>query len=234
MHMNFYSPYPQMTSDAARIPDDVNAKLFMRHSIRFENPPDGNYDALLLTQEGIELAKKIGESIDRPLGKCASSTVKRCGQTVEAITSGMRPDLKKGFAKEKVLRLAPFSSLVIDSAGGLTGIGWHEYFNALQTGDTVTSRGVTVEQEAASILDGIFSVNGEPGTLDLLCSHDCHVVVLASALFNLKTGLDGHDWRRYTEGLFFYGTRDDFTALWRGEEKNFVNFPNSQKIKKND
>ena len=57
--MNFYSPYPQMTSDAARIPDDVNAKLFMRHSIRFENPPDGNYDALLLTQEGIELAKEI-------------------------------------------------------------------------------------------------------------------------------------------------------------------------------
>ena len=214
-----------MTSDAARIPDNVNVKLFMRHSIRFENPPDGDYSTLLLTPEGIELAKKIGESIDRPLGKCAASTVERCGQTVEAITSGMSPDLKMGYTKEKLLRLAPFSSLVIDSKPeGMTGIGWHEYFNALQTGDTFTSRGVTVEQEAASILDGIFSINGEPGTLDLLCSHDCHVVVLASALFNLKTGLDGHDWCRYTEGLFLYGTRDDFTALWRGEKKQFIKY----------
>ena len=223
--MKFYSPYPLMSSDAERLPDNVNVKLFMRHSIRFDNPPDGDYSTLLLTPEGIELAKKIGKSIDRPLGKCAASKVKRCVQTLNLIAEGMKPELKKGYDPEKLPLVDNFCNMLLYSTElSIDEIGWNNYFNALQTGDTVTTGGITVEQEAKSILDAIFSENGEPGTLDLICSHDCHVVILASALFGLKTGLDGHDWCRYTEGLFFYGTRDDFTAFWRGEQKRFVKY----------
>ena len=63
------------------------------------------------------------------------------------------------------------------------------------------------------------------GGLSLICSHDGQVVILASALFGLKTGTAWSEaWCRFAEGIFFWGRRDDFTALWRWQERRFRNF----------
>lgn len=222
--MRFFSPCEEMIKDAESLPE-CNVKLFMRHSIRFDNPINGDYTQLLLTPEGIELARKMGSAIDRPLGECAASPVKRCVQTVKFIAEGMNGNYDSGWKTRKVHEYKAFGTLLGDPGPEESGgVGWNKYFHYLQTGNIEGSRGITLEMEATPVLDGIFSFNGSPGTLDIICSHDSHVVILASALFNLRTGLDGHSWCRYTEGLFLYGTRDDFTAVWRGQTKHFHNY----------
>lgn len=221
--MKFYSPYDHMIQSAQKIPDDANAKLFMRHSIRFDNPVNGDFAPLMLTPEGIQLAEKMGSAIDRPIGKCTSSKIKRCQQTITSIISGMPQNLRPQTAD--ITELEALSNVIGNPMPPeLGGVGWFEYFHYLQTGNTEASRGITLEQESASILNAIFAQNGTSGTLDLICSHDSHVVILASSLFDLKTGLEGHDWCQYAEGIFLYGSRENFTALWRGQQKTFTNY----------
>ena len=206
--MKIYSPYAEMENAAGMISDSDNARLLIRHSIRFDNPVNNDYDPLLLTPEGIELAKKIGSVIDRPIGECLSSTIKRCVQTARYICEGVDKKYDGTF-------IVPFAQ---------ANIGWHEYFHYLQIGNKEMCRGVTLEMEIKRLIDTVFLTKGEAGKLDLICTHDSHIIIAASALFDLRTGLDGHDWCRYTEGLFFTGTRNDFTAFWRGEKRHFVDY----------
>lgn len=228
--MNFYSPNSLMISDAAKLPDDVCVKLVMRHSIRYDNPPDGDYSNLMLTPEGIELSEKIGASLDRPLGFTASSPVNRCAQTLASVCAAMKPELKGSEYPdsrwENVRRIPELAAMKGDpSSKEKGGPGWFEYFRALQKGDTVTTRGVTLREEVLPIIDAIFNDGNEPGKLDIYCTHDSHIVMLASALFGQETGVNWDErWCHYTEGLFFYGTRDNFTAFWRGQQKTFVTF----------
>lgn len=217
--MRFDSPCKEMTRDAAKLPEDVNVKLFLRHAIRYDNPVNGDYSVLLLTPEGIRMAQEIGSSIDRPLGKLYASTVERCRQTVREIASGA------GMTNPLIISKEVYSG----SAGAYRaqdelGVGWFDYFYGLQRNIREYTGKSTLYTEAKPIVDEIFKEPGEQGKLDIICSHDSHVVVLASALFGLKTGLHGESWCRFTEGLFFTGTRDDFTAYWRGKKKRFQNW----------
>lgn len=217
--MRFDSPCKEMTRDAARLPEDVNVKLFLRHAKRYDNPVNGDYSVLLLTPEGIRMAQEIGSSIDRPLGKLYASTVERCRQTVREIAAGA------GMTNPLIISKEVYSG----SAGAYRaqdelGVGWFDYFYGLQRNIREYTGKSTLYTEAKPIVDEIFKEPGEQGKLDIICSHDSHVVVLASALFALKTGIHGENWCRFTEGLFFTGTRDDFTAYWRGKKKRFQNW----------
>ncbi|MBQ6660078.1 MAG: histidine phosphatase family protein [Lachnospiraceae bacterium] len=217
--MRLNHPCEEMVRDAAKLPADANIKLFMRHAIRYDNPVNGDYSSLLLTPEGIRMAQDIGRSLDRPVGGLYASTVERCRQTVREIAAGAGTKAPEIVSKE----------VYSGSAGAYKardehGVGWFEYFYGLQRSIDEYTWGATLYGEAKPIVDAIFAEPGEGGKLDIICSHDSHVVVLASALFGLKTGIHGENWCRYTEGLFFTGTRDDFTAYWRGEEKRFRNW----------
>lgn len=221
--MNFYSPYKHMVDAAAAITDKQNARLFIRHSIRYDNPINGDFAPLMLTPEGIELAKKMGASLDRPVGECQASKIKRCPQTIKCICEGMDKKYCPSMPEIK-----EYSSLygILGNPMPVTmgGVGWYEYYHYLQEGNFEATRGITLDMEAKSILDTIFLTKGEPGTVDLICSHDSHVVVLASALFDYKTGLNGENWCQYAEGIWLTGDRNDFTAMWRGETNRFVNY----------
>jgi broad specificity phosphatase PhoE len=217
--MRFDSPCKEMTLDAASLPEDTNVKLFLRHAKRYDNPVNGDYSVLLLTPEGILMAQEIGKSIDRPIGNLYASTVERCRQTVREIAHGANIEDPQIESKE----------IYSGSAGAYRaqdelGVGWFEYFYGLQRNIPEYTGRSTLYGEAKPIVDEIFKEPGEKRKLDIICSHDSHVVVLASALFGLKTGIHGENWCRFTEGLFFTGTRDDFTAYWRGEKKRFQNW----------
>ncbi len=217
--MRLDSPCKEMVSDAERLPEDANVKLFLRHAIRYDNPVNGDYSSLLLTPEGIRMAQDIGRSIDRPLGHLYASTVERCRQTAREIAHGA------GVNAPEIISTEVYSG----SAGAYRvrdehNVGWYEYFYGLQRNISEYTWGATLYGEAKPIVDAIFAEPGTKGTLDIICSHDSHVVVLASALFGLKTGIHGENWCRFTEGLFFTGNRNDFTAYWRGEEKRFQNW----------
>lgn len=220
--MKFYSNNTQMITDAETLPEGKNIKIVMRHSIRFDNPPDGDYSKLLLTPEGIELAKKIGASIERPVGACAASKVERCNQTVEAILCGIDSSLKpENIIIDRRDELCAMKGNPGPKESG--GMGWFEYYIALQNRDLKGSGGITLEEECKPIIDYIFSAGGEENKLDIFCTHDGHIVMLASYLFDLKTGLHAENWVNFTEGIFFYGTRENFTAVFRGETRSFKN-----------
>lgn len=235
--MNFVSIYPQMIDAASSIPDEANVKLLMRHSIRFDNPPDGDYSNLLLTPEGIELARKVGTGIDREIGVLVSSPVKRCRQTIESVVSGIAPQYKKNILCSDGYECKDGTHIKLKICDELTkikgnirpkeegGIGWYEYFYYLQNNDLEGTRGVSLETECKPILDCIFSNNGGGNKLDIFCSHDSHLVMLGSALFDLKTGFHeaSDKWVSFTEGMFLYGTRENFTAMFRGVTKSFKN-----------
>ena len=217
--MKFDSPCKEMVSDAERQPSDANVKLFLRHAIRFDNPVNGDYSSLLLTPEGIRMAQDIGRSIDRPLGRLYASRVERCRQTVREIARGAGVD-----APEIVSSEVYSGSAGAYRARDEYNVGWYEYFYGLQRNIPENTWGTTLYKEAKPIVDAIFAEPGERGKLDIICSHDSHVVVLASALFGLRTGIHGENWCRFTEGLFFTGSRDSFIAYWRGEKKRFQNW----------
>jgi len=221
--MNFYSPYENMIAAAKELPEDKNVKLFMRHSIRFDNPVDGDYSKLLLTPEGIELAYKIGNSIDREVGLIRSSRVERCQQTAKELYKGLKDEYKTP-ESANIIPQKEFGSVLGDPSGKENGgVEWFEYYHYLQIGNLEGTRGVSLEMEASRLLDAIFSQQSQGCKVDICCSHDSHVVILASALFDLKTGMHGDNWCGYTEGIFFWGKREAFTAIWRGEKKEFKN-----------
>ena len=208
-----------MTSDALKLPDTGNVKVYMRHSIRYDNPPDGDYSNLMLTPEGIEIAQGIGRGLDRPIGYLYSSPVGRCRQTVTEICRGA------GITEPDIKTVHEFAHLEgLGRAQSEFGIGWYDFYYGLQNNMPELTAGTTLTEAARPIVDMIFAVPESENSVDIICSHDSHVVTLASALFDLKTGRHGENWCGYTEGLFFYGNRKDFTALWRGEKRHFVNW----------
>ncbi|GEM_PF-33652 len=217
--MVFNSICEEMKADALNLPPDRNVKVFMRHSVRFDHPADGDYSKLTLTPEGIEIAREIGRSLDRPIGRIEASPVDRCLQTAQEIARGA------GIGDPQVVVDQVYTGgMGSEKAWFQKQIGWYEYFYSLERGILDKTCGNTLLEMAGPVLDRIFRNQGEPGELDIICSHDAHVVTLASALFGFKTGLFGEDWCRYTEGIFFYGTREDFTAVWRGEVRRFKNW----------
>ena len=214
--MRIDAPCDEMVRTALKLPDGKNVKMFFRHAIRYDDPVDGDYSKLLLTPEGIRMSREIGISLDRPLGKLYASNVERCRQTVREIAYGA------GITDPLICSKEVYSGAVgAFRAQAEYHVGWFEYFYGLQRDLPQYTHGASLDALASPILDEIFSDPGEAGCLDLICSHDSHVVVLASALFDLRTGLHGENWCRYTEGLFFTGSRDDFTAYWRGQKKRF-------------
>ncbi len=236
--MTFNSTNLWMKDAAKEIPDGVNTVAFIRHAERYTNPPDGDYSNLMLTPNGIKMANDIGSSIDRKIGIMRSSPVGRCMQTVQEIIKcvpdNFKPDNDISNDKEK-LTSHSFCHIQGDPRPKEQGgVGWYEYFHFLQIHDTQGSRGITLEQETKTILDAIFSqtldskqrpAQTEKGMLDIICTHDSHIVIMASALFGLKTQTDwSEEWCKWAEGLFFFGTRNNFTAFWRGQKKEFSNY----------
>jgi len=208
-----------MTEDARKLPKNTNVKVFMRHSKRFENPVNGDYSKLLLTPEGVELANRIGRSLNVPIGYIYSSPVKRCIQTASEIAKGA------GIEEPCVEIVQGFADLIgIRHAQDDLGIGWFEYYYGLQRNLPEHTGGAVLRDVALPIIDTIFSLPASDNSFDIMCSHDSHVAVLASALFDFKSGIHGENWCEYAEGLFIYGTRNDFTALWRGRQRRFINW----------
>ena len=217
--MIFDSICPLMKEDALKLPKDINVKVYMRHSIRFDDPVDGDYSNLLLTPEGIAIANRIGKNLDVPIGRIYASPVQRCVQTATEIARGA------GITEPGIERIEAFAAIKgLRHAQEDLGIGWYQFYYGLQRDLPEYTGGVSLDEVALPIIDAVFSVPATEGKLDLICSHDGHVVILASELFDLRTGIKGENWCGFTEGIFFCGTRDDFTAYWRGKEKRFKNW----------
>ncbi len=232
--MKYNSICKWMTEAAETIPDHASVKLFLRHSIRYDDPIDGNYTHLMLTPEGIHIAHDIGKSLDLPIGNLYSSPVRRCQQTAYEIKRAAN-NLSREFTDFRTIsneEESEYGIKIKKNLGHLHGldyalkelnIGWYEFFYYLQREKYNNIGNVTHREVVAPILDAILEDKTSSGTVDIICTHDSHIVSLASYLFDYKTGKNGENWCDYTEGIFFYENNNEYIALWRGEAVNVKN-----------
>lgn len=84
--MRINSIYKHMESGAAAVPHGANCKIVFRHSIRGKIESGvGRY--VMLTDEGVELARSFGRNLDYEIGFIAYSSCGRNIQTCSEILS---------------------------------------------------------------------------------------------------------------------------------------------------
>lgn len=218
------SIYDEMEQSARCIPLGVNSKLIFRHSIRPSLKGCMDPGSVPLTPEGICLAQFFGRELAVELGAICTSDVRRCRETIEAIlearhqidaTIVVADALSEVFLKDKGL----FQELSVGKMG-LKDL-------VLQMNKKEVIPGLfDLDEYVHRLLDYMFSVGNEKNTLDLFCTHDLQIMMIISLLFFRCTSRADilESWPRMLEGVFFWGTKDDFYCSWRGQIKHFVGF----------
>lgn len=211
---------------ANSVPDDVNVKLIIRHSIRPSLKDSEDPDNVLLSSEGELLAQEFGINIQYSIGELHSSFVPRCIQTLNYILRG-KNDTKNIIIKRDVLSDVfsydrELSDQVFKKEGSMKKVVY-------LLNDGVFLPGFnTLESSARRMLDYIFNTGGVYRTLDIYCTHDFHIALLLTALWKNNVTLKSieENWPNMLEGLFIWGERNDFYCSWRYMKGHFVNFMN--------
>jgi hypothetical protein len=73
------------------------------------------------------------------------------------------------------------------------------------------------------LLDYVFSIGNNKNEIDIFCTHDFQLVMLLLYFFgvneeNYNNLLNGK-WPLMLEGMFLWGSRNDFNIIWRRENK---------------
>jgi len=221
--MKIQSEYPSMVRTALLIPADVNVKLIIRHSMR-PRLKDCEYpDEVLLNTQGIEAAKKMGKGISYSIGNLYSSHIKRCQQTLQYIQEGAGID-KKIQVEQDILGEVFFNNKK-DCDAFLRNHSLRETVYLLKNGIEIPGF-VSIYNIVNRMLNFIFKDDSIPNTLDIYCTHDFHIALLLTTLFDDITTIEDirMNWPEMLEGLFLYGTREDFYCLWRSKLKRIQSF----------
>jgi len=205
--------HPALIPSLGQLPQHLPVVLVTRHSIR-EQPKNGfaGYD-VPLTEEGIELAREWGRSLDRPISAFHSSPVGRCLKTAEAMAEGAGIELP--IATHPTL-VEPGSYVVDLAVAG-------PYF--MKLGPLAFARkhlknqvrGVlSPEQGAWQLLQHFESSPAQPGTFSVHVTHD---TILASFIYFLRSEseIEEAHWPWMLEGAFLWFEEGRVNWLWRGE-----------------
>lgn len=211
-----------MELSAESIPSNTNIKLLLRHSIRNTDPKAYGPNELLLTKEGKQLAQFFGRNIQGNLGELFSSNYTRCIQTMENILIGF------GYAKHINIEEYVLSSIITNneqlSQPVIQELGIKRIVSLLANGKLIEGFN-SIDFCVETIIDFIFRTGNIKGTLDIYCTHDIHIAMILVKLFGISKIDDiRENWPMMLEGIYLWGTIDDFFCSWRGEVKHFVNF----------
>lgn len=221
--MKLHSIYKHMETGAMHVPNGANCKIVFRHSIRGKIER-GIGREVMLTDEGIELARSFGRYVHYDIGVVASSSCNRNIQTCNEILLGKgvkkeliiaSKELEGPQTKERIISDRVFehynyrSDIIINKlvAEGLPG------FNS-------------IEVAAKIMLNFIFANGNEPNTVDLFCTHDFQMAILYAYLFGFTSSeedLKYNKWPMMLEGMILWGTRKHFWCSWRKKIKEFTN-----------
>ena len=211
-------------NNAESLPPNVNVKFIFRHSIRHNIKHGDSYENACLTNEGIALAQSFGKSIEYRIGYVASSDIKRCVQTLENILVARNESKKINISHDILgsvhIKEYQLANQTISLLGKLRNVIF-----CMQQNDLPGLN--NIEICAKILLDYIFTNGNELETIDLFCTHDFQLAILAAVLFQYATNefsIQTELWPMMMEGMLLYGTRNKFTCVWRDCKKNFVNF----------
>lgn len=218
------SIYEHMDLSTKDIPKNKIIKIILRHSIRHSITSSGNQLNVELTNEGKALATHFGKNIKRKIGFLGSSDAKRCIQTLECIAKGANTTMNINIMNHQ---LRDPHVLYEESCGNS--------FNELSSEEIISrlKKGIQVpglrklKESVKLILDGIFLFGNNENTLDLFCTHDFQIALLAADLFDFgetKDNAINDEWPMMLEGIVFTGERNNFNVFWRNKTKIFDNY----------
>ena len=214
--MKIWCPYESMEDSAALCPKNKNIKLLFRHSIRFDQ--EGN--DVQLTPEGRVIASRFGKYIDMPIGIISSSPVQRCIDTCKEIIEGYTDNKKEiEIIPSNILKVAHIEDKIIaaETFKKLNRDGLFEGFTAKASMPGIYD----LETSSLRIINYMFEVGNNNGSLDLFCTHDFQIAMILLYIFgNTKIYLEkllSNEWPLMLEGMFFWKNENDICLSWRGE-----------------
>lgn len=217
------SIYKSMSDDSLTIPDGVNVKMVFRHSFRDTLQGKENPDIVPLNEEGKRAAIEFGMGLDPEIGQMHSSFAPRCIQTLEYINTGKKSSVPIVVSKEILGEGFTMNKKLADQSfkleGSLKGVAYS------LVNEIAVSGFYPIRRTTKSMLDYIFKTGNDVNKLDLYCTHDFHIALMISLIFNLnEQTVIVSQWPRMLEGFFAWGTREDFQIIWRGQYRHLENF----------
>jgi len=223
--MNIFSPYKTMEDSAKLCPNDTNVKLIIRHSLRPHiEIVDGKHQDVSLTSEGRMLARKLGASLELSLGSLVHSPHARCKQTCEEIINGFSEQ-----NKTPNLPFQMFGSKIFQNSHVQDGKKCHDNFSEYGNEDIFKkyANGELLEGQynltdsVTPMLNCIFETGNKPLAIDIFCTHDFQMTLFLLSFFGC--GQENQvkileKWPQMLEGIFLWGKRNRYYAVWRGEK----------------
>jgi broad specificity phosphatase PhoE len=228
--MKIFSVYKSMEESAKLCPNDQNIKLLVRHSIRQEIMEGASIEEIenaQLTREGKKMAERFGESLNMDIGTISSSYSRRCIDTCHEIINGSNKDHVKynhNIFKTKMLQ-SPHCKNIPEEHETWEKLGIEGIFDCFAK--NIEALGFyDLETSVSRIINYIFETGNKDNTVDIFCTHDFQIAMLL-LFFNEKRYeykqilFNGSDnWPFMLEGMFLWGNKSNFNALWRGEKIN--------------
>ncbi|MDM8549531.1 histidine phosphatase family protein [Desulfobacterales bacterium HSG2] len=209
--------YRGMAESLALVPENANAALLIRHSVRYPIPPGDHGTHVPLTPEGILLAEEWAGQLNRHIGRIYSSPVGRCVETGRAVLNGIGQN-KRTVHTDPALS----DSFVHDVDAAWPVFMEHSpiwVMNRLLQNIPVPGM-VPVEQGVNRIMTFMFSnLSDTRPCLNLYITHDTLLSPVVCYLLG-RDAVDEEDWPRMLEGAFFWYEGAELFLAWRGTKWN--------------
>lgn len=202
-----------LLSDGSVVPRECDAALVMRHAQR-EDIPLGSFGRdISLTEQGVRSAERLGEllSTRRP-GRVASSPIRRCLATAQAIsrgagwTTGVVTDWRLG-------EHGPFISEPEIAGRFFMDMGSAEVVRH-QLHDDPPPPGLRETAEGVGLLlDFISEGLDRGGRVSVYITHDAILAALVGWLFKLPVYERG--WPNFLDGMIIWRSEDRTHCMWR-------------------
>ena len=229
--MNIFSTYKSMEDSAKLCPEGQNIKMLIRHSERHDIKKGASQEEIQnaqLTDNGRKMAICLGESINMEIGNISSSHTQRCIDTCQEIINGYnknnieykQPILKTEMLQSPHLNKNEGSDNEIWENLGIRGI-----FDCFARNEYMP-RFYDLKTSVNRIFNYLFETGNKNNTVDIYCTHDFQ---LAMILLFINGGSEEYNnilfngnWPEMLEGMFLWGSRNNFNIIWRGETNKIV------------
>lgn len=208
---------PQYTlSNYHRLPSDLPVAMLVRHSVRPFLISGARGDEVSLTEEGVNLAEKLGFAIKEKISRIFSSPVLRCVQTGDAIARGAG---KEAVSIQSDVLGAPgaFSFGTRGSGEFWRRKGHKDTLAYLSTADKPVENMPEPNWAARYLLNMMVKETESEGGLNVFVTHDSLITALVAQITG--TALKRNQWPQYLDSVFFYKTENHLHLLYKDIHK---------------
>lgn len=199
---------PNVRHDLRRAPDDRPVALLLRHSVRNAIPEGSVGNDIPITEDGVRIARDLGENIGTRLQSIRSSPLIRCTQTADAIrdTAGVDCEIVDDTMLGDPGAFVDDGELAWQS---YQEFGHREVVRNLVAADRSMPGWHHGPSSAVRLARHMLDHSGSEDGLHLFVSHDMYLLVLGALA--LDGTLEDEHYPLFLDGLFVW--QDDHGGL---------------------